>query len=194
MYRCLIVAIAGLSCFPASQVFAQASGNSSQLLEEARKVASGVPPKLLAVLAAEISKGGPENAVNVCKEQAPKMAAAASAESGWAIRRVSLRNRNPKAVPDPWERAVLEDFDKRNAAGEKPAALEKGEIVAEGDKKFYRYMKALPTQDICLQCHGTADKLSPAVKARLHELYPGDQAVGYDLSQIRGAMTLKRPI
>ena len=194
MFRHLLVAVATLACFQASQVFAQAAGNSAQLLEEARKAASGVPPKLLAVLGEEISKGGPENAIDVCKEQAPKMAAAASAETGWAIRRVSLKNRNPKAVPDAWERAVLEDFDKRNAAGEKPAVLEKGEIVAEGGKKFYRYMKALPTQDICLQCHGATDKLSPAVKAKLQELYPQDKAVGYGLAEIRGAMTLKRPM
>lgn len=188
----LLVTAASLVPFQASLVYAQA--NPEPLLEEARKVASGVPPKLLAVLTAEISKGGPESAINVCKEQAPKMAAAASAETGWAIRRVSLKNRNPKAVPDAWERAVLEDFDKRNAAGEKPAVLEKGEIVTEGGKKFYRYMKALPTQGLCLQCHGATDKLSPAVKAKLRELYPQDKAVGYGLGEIRGAMTLKRPI
>ncbi len=192
MFRRLLLAVATLACFQAGQVFAQA--NPEHLLEEARKVASAVPPKLLAVLVAEIGKGGAESAINVCKEQAPKMAAAASAETGWAIRRVSLRNRNPKAVPDAWERAVLEDFDKRNAAGEKPAGLEKGEIVAEGDKKVYRYMKALPTQELCLQCHGATDKLSPAVKAKLQELYPQDQAVGYGLAEIRGAMTLKRPL
>jgi hypothetical protein len=33
------------------------------------------------------------------------MAAAASQNTGWAIRRVSLKNRNPKAVPDAWEQA-----------------------------------------------------------------------------------------
>ena len=39
------------------------------------------------------------------------MAKAASEQSGWTIKRVSLRNRNPKAVPDAWERAALEEFD-----------------------------------------------------------------------------------
>ena len=194
MFRRLMVAVATLTCLTATQAFTQTADNNAQLLEEARKVASGVPPKLLSVLATEIGKGGPENAIDVCREQAPKLAAAASAETGWAIRRVSLRNRNPKAVPDTWERTVLEDFDKRSAAGEKPAGLEKGEIVTEGDKKFYRYMKALPTQDICLQCHGATDKLSPAVKAKLQKLYPQDKAVGYSLAEIRGAMTLKRPM
>ena len=192
MFRRFLVAVVAMASLQSSQVFAQA--NSTQMLEEARKVASGVPPKLVAVLGEAIGRGGPENAIDVCKEKAPEMAAAASAQTGWSIRRVSLRNRNPKAVPDAWERAVLEDFDKRNAAGETPATLEKGEIVADGDKKFYRYMKALPTNSLCLQCHGATDKLSPAVKAKLQQLYPQDKGVGYGLGEIRGAMTLRRPM
>ncbi|MBI3140436.1 MAG: DUF3365 domain-containing protein [Rhodocyclales bacterium] len=174
----------------AAPVFA----NDAKLLEEARGVAMSVPPKLLNVLEAEIRKGGPEGAIGVCREKAPQMAKAASEATGWNIRRVSLKNRNPKAVPDTWERAVLEEFDKRTAAGEKPTALEKGEIVAEGDKKFYRYMKALPTQDLCLNCHGTPERLTPAVKAKLNELYPDDKAVGYGPAEIRGAMTIRKAL
>lgn len=164
------------------------------LLDEARKVAGSVPPKLLKVLTEEIAKGGPEGAITVCREKAPQMAKAASEETGWAIRRVSLRNRNPKAVPDAWERAVLEDFDRRAAAGEPLAGLEKGEVVADGGKQAYRYMKALPTQELCLNCHGTAERMSPAVKEKLEALYPGDRATGYGLSQVRGAMTLRKPL
>lgn len=171
-----------------------AMADEAQLLDQARKVAMSIPPKLLDVLNAEIKAGGPENAIGVCRERAPKMAAAASAESGWNIRRVSLKNRNPKAVPDAWERVQLEDFDKRLAAGEKPTAIEKGEVVVEGDGKVFRYMKALPTQDVCLQCHGTEDRIPPAVKAKLKELYPDDKAVGYGSAEIRGAITLKRPL
>lgn len=76
-------------------------------LVEARKVAGAVPPKLLQVLNEEIAKGGPESAIGVCREKAPKMAKTASEQTGWNIRRVSLRQRNPKAVPDAWERAAL---------------------------------------------------------------------------------------
>ena len=64
----------------------------------------------------------------------------------------------------------------------------------DGDKKVYRYMKALPTQDLCLQCHGTPDRVSPAVQAKLKELYPDDKAVGYHAAEIRGAITLKKPL
>jgi hypothetical protein len=176
--------------FAAAHVFA----DDAQLLEQARSVASAIPPKLLTVLQEEIQKGGAEGAIGVCREKAPQMAKEASEKTGWAIRRVSLRNRNPKAVPDAWEEAVLKDFDKRSAAGEKPGSLEKGEVVAEGDRKMYRYMKALPTQDLCMSCHGTPDRITPAVKARLDALYPDDKAVGYAPAEIRGAITIKRPL
>jgi hypothetical protein len=110
------------------------------------------------------------------------------------VRRVSLRNRSPKAVPDAWERAVLEDFDGRAAAGEPPATLEKAEIVTEDGTQWYRYMRALPVQEFCTQCHGLPDRISPAVKEKLQALYPYDKAVGYKPGEIRGAMTIRKPL
>ena len=167
---------------------------SDTLLPEARKVAGALPGKLLAVLTVEMDKAGPEGAIAVCRDEAPQIARAASEESGWAVRRVSLNNRNPKAVPDAWERAVLEEFDRRAAAGESPARLEKGELVTENGQKTYRYMKALPTVEVCLNCHGAQARLTPAVRDKLAALYPHDKAVGYSAGQIRGAITLKKPL
>ena len=188
------IVVRKLTLFAFALAAVPALAGDAGLLEETRSVAMSVPSKLLAVLQEEIKQGGPEGAIAACRDKAPQLAREASEKTGWAIRRVSLRNRNPKAVPDAWEKAVLEDFDKRSAAGEKPASLERGEIVLEGDRKLYRYMKALPTQDLCLNCHGASERLSPAVKARLGELYPNDKAVGYSPGEIRGAITIKRPL
>ena len=163
-------------------------------LADARQVASSVPPRLLQVLTEEIAQGGPASAVLACSDKAPKMARAASEQSGWNIRRVSLKNRNPKAVPDAWERATLEDFDRRAAAGENPANLEAFTVVDNGTNKGARFMKALPVQQVCLSCHGPADKLDPDVVAQLRALYPDDKGVGYSLKQIRGAMTIRKPL
>lgn len=160
---------------------------------EARKVATSVPPKLVVVLTDEIARSGPEGAILVCRDKAPQLAKAASEESGWTVRRVSLKNRNPKAVPDAWERAVLEDFDRRAAAGESPATLEKAELVQDDGRSVRRYMRALPTQQLCLQCHGSAEQLKPAVLERLRTIYPDDKATGYAVGQIRGAMTIRQP-
>ncbi len=160
---------------------------------DARKVAMSVPPKLLSTLTGAIDQGGPEGAIAVCRDEAPKLARAASEASGWSIRRVSLRQRNPKAAPDEWERAVLQDFDRRAAAGEGPATLEKAEVVIVGGQAQQRYMRALPVQQMCLACHGPADSLSPAVAAQVKALYPDDLGVGYRVGELRGAITLKRP-
>ena len=160
---------------------------------EARKVATSVPPKLVVVLSDEIARSGPEGAILVCRDKAPQLAKAASEESGWTVRRVSLKNRNRKAVPDAWERAVLEDFDRRAAAGESPATLEKAELVQDDGRSVRRYMRALPTQQLCLQCHGSAEQLKPAVLERLRTIYPDDKATGYAVGQIRGAMTIRQP-
>ena len=168
-----------------------ANAGDDAMLGEARKVATTLPPKLLAVLQEEISKSGPEGAITVCRDMAPKMAGEISRQTGWKIKRVSLKARNDvRAIPDAWEKAALEDFDKRAAAGEPPAQLEKGEKI----DNEYRYVKALPVQPLCLSCHGPADQLSPAVKAALGQHYPNDRATGYSVGQIRGAISVRKPL
>lgn len=185
--KLLLTALLSLLALPAY-------ADDAALIAETKKTALEIPPKLLAMVQDEVTKGSFHGAIAACNEKAPKMAAAASQNTGWAIRRVSLKNRNPKAIPDSWEQAVLEDFDRRVSAGESPATMEKAEIVADGDKRTLRYMKALPTQKICLNCHGMPDQLVSEVKATLSQHYPNDKAIGYSEGQVRGALTVKRPL
>lgn len=188
MKKILLIAATG-AC-----VALPALADEAKLLEEARGIPAKMVPKLLETLNTEIDKGGYVHAIEVCREKAPQMAKALSESTGWAIRRVSLKNRNPKAVPDAWEKAVLEDFDRRMAAGESPKTIEKSGVVTVDGKQMFRYMKALPTQALCLNCHGTAADLAPGVQEKLHELYPGDKATGYGQNQIRGAITAMKPL
>lgn len=181
---------AGFLLLATSPVFA----DDTALLDEARTLPPKMVPRLLDVLMAEIEKGGHAQAITVCREKAPQMAKNLSEQTGWSVRRVSLKNRNPKAVPDEWERSVLESFEKRLAAGENPAQIDKGEVVTLDGQSFYRYMKALPTQEICLNCHGTPDKVRTDVQAKLKELYPEDKATGYGLGQLRGAISARKPL
>lgn len=173
---------------------APACADEAKLLEEARGLPAKMVPKLLEVLQDEIAKGGHANAISVCREKAPAMAKGMSEQTGWAIRRVSLKNRNPKAVPDAWEAGVLNEFEQRLAAGQSPVTMEKSEVVEIDGKKTLRYMKALPTQELCLSCHGKPGKVSAEVQAKLKELYPDDKATGYDAGQIRGAITARKPL
>jgi len=163
-------------------------------LDEARAIAARVPASLLGVLQAELATSGPAGAIEACRVKAPEMARNASAQTGWNVRRASLGNRNPNGVPDAWERATLEQFDARRAAGADPSTLERYEVVTEGGRQVLRYAKALPTQPLCVQCHGPVGQLGPGVKEKLAALYPNDRGTGYSPGDIRGGLFLRKPL
>lgn len=174
---------------------ALAQDDTSRYLEDSRKVTQTLVQRLGGELKKELAAGGPENAIKVCKTVAPTIASELSAQSGWQVRRVSLKTRNPMiGTPDAWEQKVLAEFDRRVAAGEKAETLEYSEIVSEPAGRYFRYMKALPVQGLCLNCHGTPETVAEGTRARLAAEYPHDRATGYREGQVRGAVTIKRPL
>ncbi len=56
---------------------------------------------------------------------------------------------------------------------------------------MFRMVKAIPTGEICLVCHGGAE-VKPEVEARLAELYPDDRARGFGPGEMRGVFTLSK--
>lgn len=163
--------------------------------QEARKISAAVPPRLLKTLDEQIKQSGPEQAIPVCRDLAPEIAKDVSSTTGWQLRRVTLKPRNDKrATPDAWEKQALEEFEHRRLQGEKPAGLEKGEIVEENGARFYRYVKALPVQPLCLTCHGETNSMGDGIRTRLKETYPNDKATGYHEGEIRGAISLKKSL
>lgn len=172
-----------------------ARADDAEMLAASRQAAGQLLQRLGAELRAELAKGGPDGAIGVCKEIAPGIAGDISRRNGWRVARVSLRTRNPMlGQPDAWEQTVLTEFDRRAAAGEKPDQIEFAATVDEPQGRFYRYMKAIPVQPLCLTCHGAEATVPDSVKQRLNAEYPHDRAVGYAPGQIRGAVTIKRPL
>ena len=53
-------------------------------------------------------------------------------------------------------------------------------------------MKAIPTADLCLACHG--ESINPDIAAAIDEAYPEDQARGFKSGDIRGAFSLSKPL
>ncbi|MCZ7566483.1 MAG: DUF3365 domain-containing protein [Burkholderiales bacterium] len=182
--------LAGFACAAVAQ------GNVVEAYTaEARAAAGSMMAALAGELKKEIASGGPASAIGVCKGLAPRIAADISHQHAWKVSRVSLKPRNPVLGPaDAWEQQALIEFDRQAAAGAKPEALERAEIVEEPQGRYFRYAKALPVQSLCLNCHGTPDKIAPGVKDKLAAEYPNDRATGYAPGQIRGAISIKRPL
>lgn len=167
----------------------------STLTERARGIASQLVQQLGAELKKEMAAGGPVNAIAVCKIAAPDVAGRLSRSNGMKVSRVSLKTRNPMiGQPDAWEQEVLARFDQRAAGGDKPETLEHSEVVTEPQGRYLRYMRAIPVQPLCLSCHGGSESVSKEVAEVLAKEYPHDQARGYTLGQIRGAVTIKQAI
>ena len=166
---------------------------AQDVLVESRNVAMSLMQRLGAELKKEIAAGGPAAAVKVCSKIAPELATELSLKNGWRVTRVSLKTRNALlGTPDAWEQQALKDFDTRAAAGEAAEKLEHSEVVSEPGGTFFRYVKALPVQPLCLSCHGADAQIDDAVKSSLAQNYPHDRAVGYTLGQVRGAISIKR--
>lgn len=190
----LAAAAAGGALCLAAAALAQQDG-FQQMVDEGRKVTGQLLSQVRGELTKEMEISGPSRSILVCKYSSPEIASELSRKTGWRITRVSLKPRNPAmGTADAWEQDVLLDFDRRAARGEKADTLERAEIVTETQGRYFRYMKALPVQQGCLACHGPASVVPDAVKARLAAEYPNDKATGYSVGEVRGAVTIKRPL
>jgi hypothetical protein len=183
----LTLALAGLTL--------PALADEAQMTKSARQMAMQLIKQLGGELQKQMSSGGLESAISVCKEKAPAIASEMSRSTGWRVTRVSLKTRNPLlGTPDEWEQGALKILERRLAQGAKPETLEFAQVVDEPAGKVFRYMKALPVQPVCTTCHGTPDAISDGVKARLAAEYPHDKATGYTPGMIRGGISIKRPL
>ena len=169
--------------------------DTAKYQEESRAIIAPFMQQLVAENKKAVMEGGPESAIKVCKEIAPKLAGDLSRQHGIKLSRVSLKVRNPLlGSPDAWEQKTLQQFEKRLAKGEKPESLEAAELVSEPNGKYFRYMKGIVLQPGCVACHGAPEQISDAVKTRLAEDYPHDQATRYAPGQVRGGVSIKRPL
>lgn len=165
--------------------------SEKQMIVESKQSIKHFSAQLKSKLQEGMKQGGPVQAIQVCNTAAEQIQNQISGQQGWQISRTSLKLRNPKNSPDAWEQKVLMDFEQRLKSGEAVGKLETSEII-NSTPPVFRYMKAIPTQGLCLSCHG--DHLMPAVADKLGELYPEDQATGFKVGDIRGAFSIKRVI
>jgi hypothetical protein len=163
--------------------------------QAARKATGELLKKLGGALKQEMSSGGPDKAIMVCRDLAPQIAGEISRANGWQVTRVGTRVRNPMlGMADDWESKVLADFEARAAKGEKYQDMAFGEVVEFGGAEHYRFMKAIPMQEACLSCHGSTEQIPDSVKARLASNYPLDRATGYKVGELRGAVSIVQPL
>jgi hypothetical protein len=160
--------------------------------EQAKKATAAYAAALKSELMSAMRSGGAHEAVEVCNTRALAISGEVSLENSMNLSRVSLMNRNPGNAPNAWQTEVLNGFEARKKAGEAPGALAWHQIADTENGREFRFMKAIPTSALCLQCHGAA--IEPGLADQLADLYPEDKAIGYSEGEIRGAFVVTRPL
>jgi hypothetical protein len=160
------------------------------LLVQSRLIIDEFAQTLQAALQTAIGDGGPIAAIDVCKTEAIEIASALSRRHGAKVSRTSRRTRNPLNLPEPWQAAVLDEFE----AAAEPAGSEAGpaEYFANSAGEPARYLRAIRVGGLCLVCHGTA--IPAEVAAILDREYPFDRARGYEAGDLRGAFSVVWPL
>lgn len=180
----------GLNATVIAETESAAQAVPEAVIESYKKTIVSFTKKLQGELQGAMKSGGPVNAISVCNLTAPQIAEEVSSAENMHLSRVSLKNRNSNngVEAGSWQESVLQQFAERKAAGEDPMQIDYTSTQVVDGVETYVYMKAIPTPDLCLNCHG-AD-LKPEVQTKLNELYPDDKAVGYEVGELRGAFLL----
>ena len=160
-------------------------------VDQSRQLAMQLGGQLKGELTKAIADGGPMAAINVCYLRAPEIAAQLSQASGARVGRTALRVRNPSNAPDDLERTVLEQFAADLGSGPIDRPLEAVFEIRRGDAVERRYMRAIPTDALCLTCHGQT--IAPELAAAIARDYPKDEATGFEQGQLRGAFSVVWP-
>ena len=168
----------------------------ASLVQSTRGIAGELLGQLGQKLKAAMSTDGPVAAVSVCKESAPAIARQLSIANDAKVTRVGTRVRNQNmGTPNAWQKKALTQFEARLAQGEKAADIEYWQVADNGHgKSELRYAKAIAVQPQCLSCHGSAQDIAAPLAEKLRIEYPNDQATGYSVGQLRGAVVVTRPL
>ena len=169
-------------------------GRNENAMQETRDIASAMLKELGQTLQAAMANGGPENAIGVCKTQAPEIAQNLSTKHQLQVARVGTRARNAvMGQPNEWQALALKQFEARLASGDKPHDIEYVQLTKSGAYDLeLRYAKPIVMQAMCTACHGSTEQITPSVKAKLEQMYPNDKAVDYKPGDLRGAVVVTR--
>lgn len=156
----------------------------------AEAAATEFATRLRQTLMSAMKSGGPLAAVDVCHQDAPRIAAEVGSAHNVALGRVGVRLRNPANAGPAWAADALRDFQRRVADGEPAGDMRYAALAPDGSS--YRTALGLQTEGPCLICHGPS--VSAELTERIRSRYPDDEATGFAAGSLRGLLWVEAPV
>jgi uncharacterized protein YndB with AHSA1/START domain len=130
-------------------------------------------------LMAQIQENGAVEAIGFCSLEALPLTEQVSKDTGKTLSRITDKPRNAANMADAEGLEILAQMRADLASDQLLTHYQKGAA----------YYFPLTIQPVCLTCHG--QDLTPELKQAIAEKYPEDQATGYALNELRGAIVVK---
>lgn len=154
-------------------------------LDKGQNIAMSTFGVLSGELRAAMQRGGVSEAAQYCQLAALPIVDSLSELHHATIRRTSFKIRNPKDAPTAQESEMLAYYQEKidQDEGLQPEVRREG-----GQVHFYA---PIMTQELCLRCHGkVGETLKEEDYALIRELYPQDEAIGYQAGDWRGMWSI----
>lgn len=149
---------------------------------------------LKSILIKEMQTKGIVAAVSVCSDTAQILTNNYGIEKGIYIKRVTFKNRNKNNAPNGIESEALKMFEELKSNGELAESTEYFNTIEKDGVTSVIYLKPIIVQAPCLSCHGAVDQIGADVKAILNNKYPNDKATGYQVNDLRGAVSIQKTL
>jgi hypothetical protein len=105
-----------------------------------------------------------------------------------ALKRTSLRLRDPANAPDAADQAALDRVQRALEAGDSAPKILVQRVERTGSPAEWRVYRPIGVLAQCLPCHGPTDEMSDEFRAELKRRFPNDAATGYSLGEWRGVI------
>jgi hypothetical protein len=163
----------------------------AEILEKVHEIGNSIAQITQTTLGKNLKKamleGGAPFAIDFCNVNAMPLTDSLSKVYGAEIKRVSLKARNPKDIPNATERELLEAY-----AYQQQDSVPLQTNVQELEDNRYLFTKPIIIDNgLCLTCHGTVgNTLSQETSDFIKSKYPEDQATGYNIGDLRGMWSI----
>lgn len=155
------------------------------VVKKAQEALKPLKKNLMGALKSAIEKGGPVEALDVCRIKAPAIAREASSPE-IQVGRTSHKVRNPNNAPDDWMKPYLQKYQATGGGAEEKTPP--FEVVPLESGRF-GYLEPIYVKPLCLTCHG--ENIPEPVSEKLAETYTKDQATGFEVNDFRGLFWAK---
>ncbi len=156
-------------------------------LKQGNRISSQAQQALGSQLMKIVNKEGPAVAVSFCNLVAYPILDSLNYGIDVNVRRASVKTRNPKNKANGIEEKIIRSYQQQLVKQESLTP-----VIKELSQDELLYAAPIQTKNsMCLNCHGATDsEISKNTLAKIHSLYPEDNATGHKVGDLRGIWSI----